>query len=89
MEGTYVDLPEEMNTTEEFIEQVVKELNEDDSDLVQWWEENDMPQGLQLVEMHMHPTTREFLEKVCQEKGIEMDTKRLVQAELLLDSMIS
>jgi hypothetical protein len=89
MNGSFIDSLEDLEITQEEADAIVDAMNADDTELIQWWQDNKMPEGLQCVEVHMFPTTRAFIEECWARRGIKGDKTRLVQCVVLLDSMIS
>ena len=69
-------------------------LSEEDSEawaiLTAWWEEHNMPQGLQLIAIHGQPSLRAWVVELLTEHGNNAPTnEEIVDAALLIDSMIS
>lgn len=94
MEGSFIDTLEELGTTEEEMDRIADELNEDDAPWIKWWQDHAMPEGLQCIEVHMYPTTRAFIERLWEDRAITFKNdderkKALIICEYILDSMIS
>ncbi len=87
MNGTFVD-HREFDVTPDHMNKVLHETDWDAySD---WWEEKGLPQGLQLVNLHCHPTTREYCELICEMNDIkDPSIDDLIKMAITVDSMIS
>lgn len=93
MDLQYID-HEDLQVTEEFVQERIDVLSDDDSEawpiLTTWWEANGLPQGLQLIEIHMRPSLRAWVVELLTEHGnLSPTDEEIVDAALLIDSMIS
>lgn len=90
MELEYIDHTE-YGVTPEQVNQIIKET--DWEAFEDWWRENQMPRGLQCVELHCYPTMREYVEKILKDKFGEQDPKLkeplfLLKCAIVIDDMI-
>lgn len=76
----------EYGLTEEDVNSII---NTTDWDAYQeWWNKNELPSGMQCIEMHMYSTLREFVKHVAEEKNLPTDERELLKMALVVDSMI-
>ena len=87
MDGSFLD-HREFDVTPDHMNKVLKET--DWLAYCTWWNEKELPVGLQLVNVHCHPTTREFCELICEENDIkDPSIDDLIKMAITVDSMIS
>lgn len=87
MNGEYVDHREyDLEPND-----VQKVLDETDWDAYEtWWTELKLPVGLQLINLHCHPTCRAYCELLCEVHDIKDPTPTdLLKMAITVDSMIS
>jgi hypothetical protein len=85
MELEYID-HKEYDLTPNQVNEVIASTNWEEFET--WWRSNDLPEGLQCIEMHSYPTLRGYVEALCDERKLEKDNVKLLQMALVVDSMI-
>lgn len=87
----YID-HEDLEVTPEYINSVLQSEDHVWDAFCTWYEDKGLPQGLQLVGMHMYPSLREYVKVSLKEAGLteeEMHDEMIVRTALVMDSMIS
>lgn len=54
-----------------------------------WYKKHQLPQGLQCVAMHYHPTIRDYAKALLVERSLPYDEITLLRVAIVIDSMIS
>jgi hypothetical protein len=84
----YVD-HEDLQVTPEFINEVLQSDEKDWDEFEKWYEEADMPQGLQLIQIHMQPSLREWIVELLQVRDVPVTDETVVRCAIAMDSMFS
>ena len=88
MNGEYVDHREFDNISPSDVQKVLDETDWDAYS--KWWDEKELPQGLQLINLHCHTTTRAYCELICEAHGLEdRSQEALLRMAITVDSGIS
>lgn len=85
---------EELGVSIDFINSVIDEMNgwsdEEFAVWQKWWTDNNMPEGLQCVEIHLHESLRAWIDVLFTARGLNPDDSRLrTKVALAIDAMIS
>lgn len=81
---------EDLKVTPDFINEAIKSLGKKSewNKWSKWWKEHDMPEGLQLVELHLYTSTREYVERLLDERKLAKDDLTVVTVALMVDNML-
>jgi len=56
---------------------------------LRWWGEHNFPEGMQLIELHLHMSLRAYITKLFEERGMADNNPSLrIRTALTIDSMI-